>query len=127
MGLVMVFKSSKFINFAHGSMAGLSDFVDYYLTAGELVWPWTAGLLVALATAMTIGSIAHIAIAPLLSNSNSLQDTGTTATIATLGLKTGCSTRDSIELYASIPFRSANPVSVIASRLATRSRATRPI
>lgn len=85
MGLVMIFKSSKMVNFAHGSIAGLSAFVVYAVTTGTLGWPWLAGVLVALGVAVAVASIAYLAIAPLLNDTDTLKDTATTATIATLG------------------------------------------
>lgn len=85
MGLVMIFKSSKMVNFAHGSIAGLSAFVVYAVTTGTLGWPWLAGVLVALGVAVGVASIAYLAIAPLLNDTDTLKDTATTATIATLG------------------------------------------
>lgn len=79
LGLVMVFKSSRMVNFAHGSMAGLSAFVVYAVTTGPLHLSWLAGIAAALVASAAMASIAYLAIAPLLT------DTSTTATIATLG------------------------------------------
>ncbi|MGX5733738.1 branched-chain amino acid ABC transporter permease [Bosea thiooxidans] len=79
LGLVMVFKSSHMVNFAHGSMAGFCAFIVYMVTSG-LEWPWFAGVLIALVTAVALAAIAYFAIAPLITKE------GTTATIATLGL-----------------------------------------
>lgn len=84
MGLVMIFKSSKMVNFAHGAIAGLSAFVVYAATTGS-GWPWLAGVALALAVAVGVASAAYLAIAPLLNDTDSLKDTATTATIATLG------------------------------------------
>lgn len=80
LGLVMVFKSSQMVNFAHGSMAGFCAFVVYAVTSGWFQWPWLAGVAVALVVAVAMASIAYFAIAPLLAEES------TTATIATLGL-----------------------------------------
>lgn len=85
MGLVMIFKSSKMVNFAHGAIAGLSAFVVYVATTGSLGWPWLAGVALALVVAIGVASFAYLAIAPLLNDSDSLKDNATTATIATLG------------------------------------------
>jgi branched-chain amino acid transport system permease protein len=85
MGLVMIFKSSKMVNFAHGAIAGLSAFVVYVATTGSLSWPWLAGVALALAVAIGVASFAYLAIAPMLNDSDSLKDNATTATIATLG------------------------------------------
>lgn len=80
LGLVMIFKSSRMVNFAHGAMAGLGAFSVYALTAGGAGWPWGAAVVAAFLAAILISVLVYIAIAGLLQRSD------TTATIATLGV-----------------------------------------
>jgi len=80
LGLVMIFKSSRMVNFAHGALAGLGAFLVYALTAGGASWPWTAAVAVALAASILVSVLVYFVIAPLLECSD------TTATIATLGI-----------------------------------------
>ncbi|MGB3069221.1 MAG: branched-chain amino acid ABC transporter permease [Ottowia sp.] len=79
LGLVMIFKSSGMVNFAHGALAGLGAFLVYGLSA-EAQWPWFLAVLAALASAVAISALTYGAIAPLLRRSD------TTATIGTLGV-----------------------------------------
>lgn len=81
LGLVMVFKSSQMVNFAHPSMAGFCAFVVYAVTSSWLHWPWLAGVAVALGVSILMAAAAYFIIAPLMS-----KEAGTTATITTLGL-----------------------------------------
>jgi len=80
LGLVMIFKSSGMVNFAHGALAGLGAFMVYALHAGEAQWSWSAAVFAALASALVIAALTYGAIAPLLKRSD------TTATIGTLGV-----------------------------------------
>lgn len=49
LGLVLVFKSSRIVNFAHGSLAGVSAFLVYAFSTTFLTLPWWAALLAAVA------------------------------------------------------------------------------
>lgn len=80
LGLVMIFKSSRMVNFAHGALAGLGAFFVYALTSGEGGWPWGAAVVAAFLAAILISMLVYAAIAALLERSD------TTATIATLGI-----------------------------------------
>lgn len=80
LGLVMIFKSSRMVNFAHGGLAGLGAFCVYGLTAGSMQWPWMAAVVVAIVAAIVVSVLVYFSIAPLLQRSD------TTATIATLGV-----------------------------------------
>jgi branched-chain amino acid transport system permease protein len=79
LGLVMIFKSSGMVNFAHGALAGLGAFLVYGLSV-QAQWPWALAVLVAVASAVAISALTYGAIAPLLRRSD------TTATIGTLGV-----------------------------------------
>lgn len=79
LGLVMIFKSSGMVNFAHGAMAGLGAFFVYALSV-DAGWPWSAAVLAAVVSSMTVAVVTYGAIAPLLKRSD------TTATIGTLGV-----------------------------------------
>ncbi len=80
LGLVMIFKSSKMVNFAHGALAGYGAFSVHALTAGGAGWPWLAAVAAALLGAIAISVLVYGLIAELL------QRAATTATIATLGI-----------------------------------------
>jgi branched-chain amino acid transport system permease protein len=80
LGFVMIFKSSRMVNFAHGAMAGLGAFLVYALTVGGGGWPWPAGVAAALFGAAIISVLIYALVAALLQRSD------TTATIATLGI-----------------------------------------
>lgn len=80
LGFVMIFKSSRMVNFAHGALAGLGAFLVYGLTAGGGGWPWPAAVAAALLGAVVISVLVYGTIASVLARSD------TTATIATLGI-----------------------------------------
>jgi len=80
LGLVMIFKSSRMVNFAHGALAGLGAFFVYAMTSGDGNLSWGAAVLAALAAAIFISMLVYCVIAALLERSD------TTATIATLGI-----------------------------------------
>jgi branched-chain amino acid transport system permease protein len=80
LGLVMIYKSSKVINFAHGNLAGLAAFCVFGLTAEPFAWPWWAGSLAAVGIAMLIALLAWAVITPIVHRSD------LTAAIATLGI-----------------------------------------
>lgn len=80
LGLVMIFKCSKVVNFSHGNVAGLTAFLVYGLSSGTLMsLSWGAAVLVALLAAVAIAFLIYSIISPLVFESD------LTATIATLG------------------------------------------
>ncbi|WP_250470007.1 branched-chain amino acid ABC transporter permease [Caballeronia sp. GAFFF2] len=80
-GLVMVFKSSKVVNFAHGNLAGLGAFFVYGFTAGKFAdLSWGAALPVTLIAVVALTGLSGAIIAPLVAKSD------LTSTIATLGI-----------------------------------------
>ena len=80
LGLVMIYKSSKVVNFAHGNLAGLAAFCVFGLTVAPLAWPWWAGLLAAVGIAMLIALLSWAIITPIVQRSD------LTASITTLGI-----------------------------------------
>lgn len=80
LGLVMIFKCSKVVNFSHGNVAGLTAFLVYGLSSGMLLsLSWGAAVLVALLGAVAIAFLIYSIISPLVFESD------LTSTIATLG------------------------------------------
>ncbi|APZ55415.1 branched-chain amino acid ABC transporter permease [Salipiger abyssi] len=80
LGLVMIFKCSKVVNFSHGNVAGLTAFLVYGLSSGMLMsLSWGAAVLVALLAAVAIAFLIYSIISPLVFESD------LTSTIATLG------------------------------------------
>lgn len=79
LGLVMVYKASRMVNFAHGAIAGLAAFGVYALTSIH-GWPWGAAVVAAIIGAAVLSMIVYLVTSPLLKTAN------TTATIATLGV-----------------------------------------
>ncbi|SDE41154.1 branched-chain amino acid transport system permease protein [Paracoccus isoporae] len=80
LGLVMIFKCSKVVNFSHGNVAGLTAFLVYGLSSGMLMsLSWGAAVLVALLGAIAIAFLIYSIISPLVFESD------LTSTIATLG------------------------------------------
>ncbi|QIL79302.1 branched-chain amino acid ABC transporter permease [Diaphorobacter sp. HDW4A] len=80
LGLVMVFKSSGMVNFAHGALAGLGAFLVYDLHSGSANWPWPLAVLAAVVASVVIAALTYASVAGLLKKSH------TTATIGTLGV-----------------------------------------
>lgn len=81
MGLVMIFKCSKVVNFAHGNIAGLAAFLVYGLTSGVLLTlSWGTAVAVVLVALVALSFIIYMLISPLVFTSD------LTATIATLGI-----------------------------------------
>lgn len=81
MGIVLIYKSSMVVNFAHGNLAGLAAFLVFGFTAGQfgnMAW----GVAVMLALVIMVGAMAltYLVIAPLVFKSD------LTSTIATLGV-----------------------------------------
>ena len=80
LGLVMIFKCSKVVNFSHGNFAGLTAFLVYGLSSGVLMsLSWGAAVLVAMLAAVAIAFVIYSIISPLVFESD------LTSTIATLG------------------------------------------
>lgn len=80
LGLVMIFKCSKVVNFSHGNVAGLTAFLVYGLSSGVLLsLSWSMAVLVALLCAVAIAFLIYSIISPLVF------DNDLTSTIATLG------------------------------------------
>ncbi|MFC0218832.1 branched-chain amino acid ABC transporter permease [Pseudochelatococcus lubricantis] len=81
LGLVMIFKSSRVVNFSHGNVAGFAAFLVYGFSSGLLLeLSWGAAVLLAVIAAIAIAFVSYALIAPLVFESD------LTATIATLGV-----------------------------------------
>ena len=80
-GIVLVYKSSNVVNFAHGNLAGLSAFLVFGFTGGTLAqMSWGAAVMLTLAIMVAVMAITYSLIAPLVFKSD------LTSTIATLGV-----------------------------------------
>lgn len=80
-GIVLIFKSSKVVNFAHGNLAGLAAFLVFGFTSGTLAqFAWGSAVLATLALMVLVMSATYLLIAPLVFKSD------LTSTIATLGV-----------------------------------------
>lgn len=80
-GIVLIFKSSKVVNFAHGNLAGLAAFLVFGFTAGLLgKMAWGQAVLLTLAIMVAVMAVSYLLIAPLVFKSD------LTSTIATLGV-----------------------------------------
>lgn len=81
LGLVMIFKSSKVVNFSHGNVAGLAAFLVYGLSSGTLMnLSWGSAVLVTIVAIVAVAFLTYAIISPLVFSSD------LTATIATLGI-----------------------------------------
>lgn len=81
LGIVLIYKSSNVVNFAHGNLAGLAAFLVFGFTAGILGnMAWGAALMVTLAIMIAVMAVSYFVIAPLVFKSD------LTSTIATLGI-----------------------------------------
>jgi branched-chain amino acid transport system permease protein len=80
LGLVMVFKATRVVNFAHGNFAALAGFVVYALTTAGGGFGWMAAVIVALAIVVVLAIIAYGLIARVSERSD------LRGTIATLGI-----------------------------------------
>ena len=81
LGIVLIYKSSNVVNFAHGNLAGLAAFLVFGFTAGILGnMAWGAALMVTLAIMFAVMAVSYFVIAPLVFKSD------LTSTIATLGI-----------------------------------------
>jgi branched-chain amino acid transport system permease protein len=80
-GIVLIYKSSKVVNFAHGNLAGLAAFLVFGFTAGHLAQlSWGVAVLATLAIMVSVMAVSYWLIAPLVFQSD------LTSTIATLGV-----------------------------------------
>jgi branched-chain amino acid transport system permease protein len=80
-GIVLIFKSSNVVNFAHGNLAGLAAFIVFGFTAGIFAnMAWGAAVLLSLIIMIAVMVISYFLIAPLVFKSD------LTSTIATLGV-----------------------------------------
>lgn len=80
-GIVLIYKSSNVVNFAHGNLAGLAAFLVFGFTAGHFTnMAWGPAVLIALAIMVAVMAVSYLVIAPLVFKSD------LTSTIATLGV-----------------------------------------
>lgn len=80
LGLVMIYKCSKVVNFSHGNVAGFTAFLVYGLSSGALLsLSWGSAVAIAMMGAIAIAILIYVIISPLVFESD------LTATIATLG------------------------------------------
>jgi branched-chain amino acid transport system permease protein len=81
LGLVMVFKSSRVVNFSHGNLACLGAFVVYGFSSGTLLsLSWGSAVALALGVALAVAAVSYALIAPIVFKSD------LASTIATLGI-----------------------------------------
>jgi branched-chain amino acid transport system permease protein len=81
LGIVLIYKSSNVVNFAHGNLAGLAAFLVFGLTAGTFAnMAWGTAVVLSLAVMVAVMAASYLLIAPLVFKSN------LTSTIATLGV-----------------------------------------
>lgn len=80
-GIVLIYKSSNVVNFAHGNLAGLAAFLVFGFTAGIFGnMAWGAAVMLTLAIMVAVMAVSYLLIAPLVFKSD------LTSTIATLGV-----------------------------------------
>jgi branched-chain amino acid transport system permease protein len=80
-GLVLIFKSSMVVNFAHGNLAGLAAFLVFGFTAGHFAkMSWGTAVLLTLVIMIAVMAVSYLLIAPLVFKSD------LTSTIASLGV-----------------------------------------
>ncbi|EUB99712.1 ABC-type transporter, integral membrane subunit [Rhizobium sp. CF080] len=81
LGLVMIFKSSRVVNFSHGNVAGLAAFLIYGFSSGVLLsLSWGVAVLLAVVAVVAVAFLSYAIIAPIMAESD------LTATITTLGI-----------------------------------------
>ena len=81
LGLVMIFKSSRVVNFSHGNVAGFAAFLIYGFSSGVLLeLSWGMAVLLTVMAVIAIAFATYAVISPLVFESD------LTATIATLGV-----------------------------------------
>jgi branched-chain amino acid transport system permease protein len=80
-GIVLIYKSSNVVNFAHGNLAGLAAFLVFGFTAGIFgSMAWGVAVMLTLAIMTAVMAVSYLLIAPLVFKSD------LTSTIATLGI-----------------------------------------
>ncbi|QYY33834.1 branched-chain amino acid ABC transporter permease (plasmid) [Cupriavidus pinatubonensis] len=80
-GLVLIYKSSNVVNFAHGNLAGLAAFLVFGFTAGMFAqFTWGVAFVLTLAIIVALMALTYTVLAPLVFKSD------LTSTIATLGV-----------------------------------------
>jgi len=80
-GIVLIYKSSMVVNFAHGNLAGLAAFLVFGFTAGTFTtMAWGPAVLLTLVIMVAVMAVSYWLIAPLVFTSD------LTSTIATLGI-----------------------------------------
>lgn len=80
-GIVLIYKSSMVVNFAHGNLAGLAAFLVFGFTSGTFAqFAWGTAVLLTLVIMVGVMSLTYLVIAPLVFKSD------LTSTIATLGV-----------------------------------------
>lgn len=80
LGLVLIFKSTKVVNFAFGNQAGVAAFAVFALVADRAELPWGLGVLIACFVGLALAAVLCVLVYPIALRS----DIG--AVIATLGL-----------------------------------------
>lgn len=81
MGIVLIYKSSHVVNFAHGNLAGFAAFLVFGFSAGTFAsWAWGVAVLVTIVLMVLLMALCYFLIAPLVFKSD------LTSTIATLGV-----------------------------------------
>ncbi len=81
LGLVLIYKSSHVVNFAHGNLAGLAAFLVFGFTGGVFAnMAWGPAVLLTLIIMVAVMAVSYFVIAPLVFKSD------LTSTIATLGV-----------------------------------------
>lgn len=80
-GIVLIYKSSNVVNFAHGNLAGLAAFLVFGFSAGHFAqMAWGTAVVLTLVIMVVVMSLSYFLIAPLVFKSD------LTSTIATLGV-----------------------------------------
>ena len=80
-GIVLIYKSSNVVNFAHGNLAGLAAFLVFGFTTGIFAnMAWGPAVLLTLVIMVAVMAVSYLLIAPLVFKSD------LTSTIATLGV-----------------------------------------
>jgi len=80
-GIVLIYKSSNVVNFAHGNLAGLAAFLVFGFTGGIYAnMAWGPAVLLTLVIMVAVMAVSYLLIAPLVFKSD------LTSTIATLGV-----------------------------------------
>lgn len=81
LGLVLIYKSSHVVNFAHGNLAGLAAFLVFGFTGGVFAnMAWGPAVVLTMIIMIIVMAISYFFIAPLVFKSD------LTSTIATLGV-----------------------------------------